>query len=160
MHKVLLDTSFFIRLLNKQDSLHKNAKEYFKYFLEKEIEMYCSTISIAEYCVRGNVDELPLREVRILPFNFFHATKAGRFAAIALEKKDGMKPSTNRAIILNDIKLFAQASYENEISHFVTSDKECSKIFNLINKKEVSGFEIINISDPLSQTLGELPFDH
>lgn len=158
MHKLLLDTSFFIRLLNPQDKLHKNAKEYFKYFLEKEIELYCSTISIAEYCVRGNIDELPLREVRVLPFNFFHAVKAGEFAEIAYENKESMK-LPNRAIILNDIKLFAQASYENEISHFITSDKECLTIYNAIMKKKSPTFSIINISDPLSQTLGELPFD-
>ncbi|MGQ0828199.1 MAG: type II toxin-antitoxin system VapC family toxin [Bacteroidota bacterium] len=158
MHKLLLDTSFFIRLLNPQDKLHKNAKEYFKHFLEKEIELYCSTISIAEYCVRGNVDELPLREVRILPFNYFHAVKAGEFAEIAYEKKESMK-LPNRAIILNDIKLFAQASYENEISHFITSDKDCVIMYNTIKQKKKPNFDVINISNPLSQTLGELPFD-
>lgn len=48
-HSVLLDTSFFIRLLNDGDSLHKNALGYFKYFLEKEIVHKVSTISVAEY---------------------------------------------------------------------------------------------------------------
>jgi len=28
---VLLDTSFFIRLLNDEDPLHKNAREYYKF---------------------------------------------------------------------------------------------------------------------------------
>jgi predicted nucleic acid-binding protein len=28
-HSVLLDTSFFIRLLNDEDPLHHNAKDYF-----------------------------------------------------------------------------------------------------------------------------------
>lgn len=59
-HSVLLDTSFFIRLLNDEDPLHSNARGYFKYFLEKEIVLKISTISIAEYCVRGKIDELPL----------------------------------------------------------------------------------------------------
>lgn len=119
--------------------------------------MYCSTISIAEYCVRGNIDELPLKEVRILPFNFFHAVRAGDFAEIAYERKDSMK-LPNRAIILNDIKLFAQASYENEISHFVTSDTDCLTMYNAIKKKKALSFEIINISNKLSDTLGELPY--
>ncbi len=47
-HSVLLDTSFFIRLLNDNDSLHKNARDYFKYFLENDITLKISTISIAE----------------------------------------------------------------------------------------------------------------
>ena len=35
MISVLLDTSFFIRLLNSEDPLHENAKGYYKYFLEE-----------------------------------------------------------------------------------------------------------------------------
>ena len=58
---VLLDTSFFIRLLNEEDSLHENALGYFKYFLEHDFVIKISTIAIAEYCVRGDVSELPLK---------------------------------------------------------------------------------------------------
>ncbi len=47
-HSVMLDTSFFIRLLNDEDVLHSNAVGYFKYFLENEINLKVSTISIAE----------------------------------------------------------------------------------------------------------------
>ncbi len=158
MHKVLLDTSFFIRLLNPSDHLHQNARAYFKYFLQQEIEMYCSTISIAEYCVKGDIDELPLKEVRILPFNFFHAIDAGKFAEIAYSQKES-KQLPNRAIILNDIKLFAQAHHEENISHFVTSDGECSKIYNAIITKIPVSFQIVNIVNSVSSTLGELPFE-
>jgi hypothetical protein len=59
---VLLDTSFFLRFLNDTDPLFKNADGYFRYFLEKEIVMLISTISIAEYCVGGDVHELPLKK--------------------------------------------------------------------------------------------------
>ena len=45
---VLLDTSFFIRLLNEEDSLHENALGYFKYFLEHDFVIKISTIAIAE----------------------------------------------------------------------------------------------------------------
>lgn len=38
-HSVLLDTSFFIRLLNDEDPLHENAKGFFKYFLDNDIIM-------------------------------------------------------------------------------------------------------------------------
>jgi hypothetical protein len=34
--------------------LHGNARDYFKYFLQEKITLKCSTISIAEYCVKGN----------------------------------------------------------------------------------------------------------
>ena len=119
--------------------------------------MYCSTISVAEYCVRGHIDELPLREVRILPFNFFHAIDAGKFAEIAYAQKES-KQLPNRAVILNDIKLFAQSHFEKDISHFITSDGECLKIYNTIKGKSSISFEITNITNPLSSTLGEFPF--
>ena len=51
MNSVLLDTSFFIRLLNHQDQLHENARAYYKFFLEEGIEMIISTISISNYAV-------------------------------------------------------------------------------------------------------------
>ncbi len=74
MHKsVLLDTSFFLRFLNDNDPLFKNAYGYFRYFLSTEFTMMISTISIAEYCVGGEVHELPLRNLQIVPFNLEHA---------------------------------------------------------------------------------------
>lgn len=86
-HSVLLDTSFFIRLLNDVDPLHNNAKEYFRYFLENSVQTKISTISIAEYCVKGNIDELPLRNLQIVPFNLDHAKRAGVFLKLCLRKK-------------------------------------------------------------------------
>ena len=66
---VLLDTSFFLRFLNDSDSLFKNADGYFRYFLKEEINMIISTISIAEYCVGGDIHELPLKNLQILQKN-------------------------------------------------------------------------------------------
>lgn len=74
-HKaVLLDTSFFLRFLNDADPLFTNADNYFRYFLQQNIVMIISTISIAEYCV-GDVHELPLKNLQILPFNLDHSKK-------------------------------------------------------------------------------------
>ena len=70
---VLLDTSFFLRFLDDSDPLFKNADGYFRYFIKQEITMMISTISIAEYCVGGDINELPLRNLQIIPFNFDHA---------------------------------------------------------------------------------------
>ena len=70
---VLLDTSFFVRLLNEQDPLHLNTLAYYRHFLEKEFLLKISTISIAEYCVKGALDELPLQDVQVIPFNINHA---------------------------------------------------------------------------------------
>lgn len=75
-YSVILDTSFMIRFLSKSDKLHDNALGYFRYFLEHDIPMYFSTISIAEYCVKGDFEDLPFQYIRVLPFNVFHAKEA------------------------------------------------------------------------------------
>jgi hypothetical protein len=154
---VLLDTSFFIRLLNDEDPLHQNAKDYFKYFLENEIILKVSTISIAEYCVGGSLDELPLMNIQILPFNLDHAKRTGEFAKAMFEEKqitrEELKP---RAIIPNDSKLFAQADCDKSINHFVTSDSRSLTTHRILSKRIKPRFEIIDISIPYHQQFGLL----
>ncbi|MDI6734925.1 MAG: hypothetical protein QME42_01815 [bacterium] len=101
MHSVLLDTSFFIRFSNEDDLLFENANGYYQYFLQHGVALKCSTISIAEYCVRGHIDELPLKDLQIVPFNFSHAQRAGELARIIFDNKGSLELST-RAIIPND----------------------------------------------------------
>lgn len=155
---VLLDTSFFIRLLNESDGLHTNALGFFKYFLEKEIVLKCSTISIAEYCVRGSFDELPWKYLQIVPFNFNHGIKAGEFAKVIFKEKKKLDLS-NRNIIPNDSKLFAQADVEESITHFVTSDIECQKIHQILKVQAKANFDIINIRTPHNETYCLINFD-
>jgi predicted nucleic acid-binding protein len=154
---ILLDTSFNIRLLNDQDPLHKNVLGFYQHFLEKEFRLKFSTISVAEYCVKGKLDELPLRNLELLPFNLNHAVKAGDFANMVFANRKTLDLG-NRLIIPNDSKLFAQAHVEKEIGYFATSDVECIKIYNLLKDNFSLSFEIINIREPLSAFLGILPF--
>lgn len=84
---VLLDTSFFLRFLNEEDDLFESADKYYRYFLEKEIKLFISTISIAEYCVGGTIDQLPFKNLIVLPFNIKHAEKAGEFGKILYEAR-------------------------------------------------------------------------
>ncbi len=154
---VLLDTSFFVRLLNDEDNLHSNAKGYFRYFLDKEITLKVSTISIAEYCVGGKLDELPLRNIQIFPFNLDHAQRTGEFAeAIFEENKISIEKLSPRAIIPNDSKLFAQADLDNTITHFITSDSRSKSTFSALKKRFNPKFQIIDISIPYNETFGIL----
>lgn len=156
-HSVLLDTSFFVRLLNDEDPLHNYAKGYFKYFLENEIVLKISTISIAEYCVRGTIDELPLKNLQIIPFNLDQATKTGEFAAaIFSENKLSEEKLTPRAIIPNDSKLFAQADSDKSITHFVTSDSRSKGTYGNLKKRIKPKFEILDISRPYNEAFGIL----
>lgn len=156
MHRaVLLDTSFFLRFLNEADPLFKNADGYFRYFLQKEIIMMVSTISIAEYCVGGDVHELPLRNLQIVPFNLDHAKRTGEFAKIAFENRDKLKLK-ERNIIPNDTKLFAQADCEKKVEFYLSSDTQSLKIYNLLKKETNPKFQFIDLNVPYSAAFGVL----
>ncbi len=159
-HSVLLDTSFFIRLLNDGDSLHGNAKGYFRYFLEHDITLKVSTITIAEYCVLGNLDDLPLKNIQILPFNLNHALRTGEFAKIIFkENKVGKERLSPRAIIPNDSKLFSQADLDKSVTHFVTSDVRSKKTLEALRKGVQPKFDILDISIPYNERYSILELD-
>lgn len=154
---VLLDTSFFIRLLNDEDPLHSNAKGYYKYFLENDFILKVSTISIAEYCVKGKLEDLPLVNIQIVPFNLDQAKRTGEFAKIIFdEKKISQIELTPRAIIPNDSKLFSQADLDTTITHFVTSDSRSVKTVEMLKKGTTPKFEVLDINIPYNETFGIL----
>ena len=154
---VLLDTSFFIRLLNDEDPLHLNALGYYKYYLENEVILKISTISIAEYCVFGNLNDLPLKNLQIIPFNLNHAVRTGEFAKVIFtENKVAPEKLTPRAIIPNDSKLFAQADLDKSVTHFVTSDNRSKNTLNTLKTGLIPKFEIIDIQNPYNLTYGIL----
>lgn len=154
---ILLDTSFFIRLLNEHDRLHQNALGYFKFCLEKDYILKCSTISIAEYCVGGQFDELPWRNLQVLPFNIDHGIRAGEFARTVFKEK-GKLDFSNRNIIPNDSKLFAQADSDKSVNFFMTSDQECKKVYKIIAEHFNVSFKIIDINTPYNERFGVLNF--
>lgn len=157
---VLLDTSFFIRLLNEEDPLHENALGYFRYFLEHDFMIKISTIAIAEYCVRGEVSELPLKNMLIVPFNFDHAQRAGKMIAeVYAEKKKRGATIAPRAIVPNDTKMFAQADVEPDINFYGTADVECKKVYKMIESAEGKlSFDFIDITIPYTTFFGLLDF--
>jgi hypothetical protein len=95
--------------------------------LNEDIAMIISTISIAEYCVSGDVHELPLKNLQILPFNLDHAKRTGEFAKIVFQNKNKLKLN-ERNIIPNDTKLFTQADIETSVVYYLSSDRESHKI--------------------------------
>jgi hypothetical protein len=152
---VLLDTSFFLRFLNDSDPLFKNADGYFRYFIQEEITMMVSTISIAEYCVGGDISELPLRNLQIVPFNLDHSKLTGDFARIVFQNKGKLKLN-ERNIIPNDTKLFAQASCAKSIEFYLSSDSESHKIYELLKKETSPKFQFIDLKIPYNQIFGLL----
>jgi hypothetical protein len=156
MHKaVLLDTSFFLRFLNDDSPLFANADGYFRYFLQNEIKMYVSTISIAEYCVGGDIHELPLKNLQIVPFNLDHSKKTGDFAKLVFQHKNKLQ-LRERNLIPNDTKLFATADIEKSVEFYLSSDLESYKIYKLLKEHSNPKFQFIDLNIPFGETFGVL----
>lgn len=149
------DTSFFIRLLDKTDPLHINARNYYQYLLENNKELYISTIAVAEYCVGGRVDELPFKNLKIVPFNLHHAERAGELAQIVFRHKNKLRYK-ERNIIPNDTKLFAQSDLEKQAGIYLSSDSESLKIYRLLNQYVALDFRFADINTPYDQAFGVL----
>ncbi len=144
---VLLDTSFFIRLIDEQSVLKPRAAQYFHLFSKMDYTMFVSAISIAEYCVGGNFSDLPNSALSILPFGLEHAEKAGDFAAIVYRaRKTGLVKVNDRILIPNDTKLFAQADTEPAIKYYISSDTESLKIYQALQAQAPLNFEFIDLN--------------
>jgi hypothetical protein len=156
MHSaVLLDTSFFLRFLNDASPLFKNADGYFRYFLQNDIKMYISTISIAEYCVGGDILELPLKNLQIIPFNLDHSKRTGEFARIVFNNKSKLQ-IRERNLIPNDSKLFGTADIEKSVEYYLSSDTESYRIYKLLKENTKVKFQFIDLNIPFNETFGLL----
>lgn len=155
MDSILLDTSFCIRLLKSNDDLHQNAKDYFKYFLEKKIEMYISSIVIAEYSVKDDPANLPLEFVKIIPFDFFDGKTAGELHSILLDDRNLVK-EIGRDVVKDDCKLIAQL-YNRNIQGYITKDrKSFTKFFAPIQASKNFQTKLLDLDIPLRDFRGEL----
>jgi len=53
--------------------------------------MLISTVSIAEYCIGGDIHELPLKNLQIVPFNLNHAQRTGEFAKKGKKRRNTLR---------------------------------------------------------------------
>ena len=158
---VLCDTSFLVCLNRPIELLHGHARGYLKYLMAEQAPLYVSSIALAEYAVRDVIANLPMRYLRVLPFNIDHAQRAGEFARIAFSKRDQLPSDPmQRVIIPNDTKMFAQADVTQTITHYLTGDQKCEKVDRLIRSETPVGFQILSLTVPHHQAFGELDLDN
>lgn len=125
---VLLDTSFLISLSDKNRPHHEIAKQYYQHMIEQNITMYLSSIAVSEFSIKQDIRDLPLKNFRILPFNFFDGIEAATISNL-LGK---IKNDDRREVAKDDLKLIAQALRE-KIPFVMTEDvrtfyKDCEKL--------------------------------
>lgn len=157
VHGVLCDTSYFIRWAKPNETLHPAAHAYLKFLVEGGHTLHVSTIALAEYAVRDAIANLPLRYFRVVPFNVDHAQRAGEFARAVFEARGSLPQQiTQRTIIPNDTKMFAQADVTPGITHYLTADSESEKVYQLLKTKAEPRFLFLHLSTPWHQAFGEL----
>lgn len=114
---MLLDTSFLISFSDPSRLNHLAAVRYFKECVQRQIPMYLSSIVISEFQVRQAINDLPLRNFVVLPFNVDHAMMCG-----LLVRRLQRDPLDDRVRVKDDFKLIAQCECEG-ITHLLSEDK-------------------------------------
>ena len=131
--------------MNPEEPLHQVAFNIFKDFITDGITCKVSTIALAEYGVKGNLQFLPTRYLQYVPFLYNHAEVAAQFMRRIIQvKQERGAVIQPRVIIPNDTKMFAQASADSEVFAFVSADAEAMKVYDLLDNP---GFEFMNIRD-------------
>lgn len=102
----VLDTSYLITLLDRNRPHHDAARRYYRHFLENDFTLL-STVVVSEFCIKQPLTDLPLHNLRVVPFNVAHALKCAELAA-AIQRD----PTDGRDTVKDDLKILAQAQVE------------------------------------------------
>jgi hypothetical protein len=116
LNSVLLDTSFLISLSDPARAHHTAAVQYYKECVHRQVPMYLSTIVISEFQVKQAINDLPLRNFVVLPFNVDHAMRCG-----LVVRQMTRDPEDDRVRVKDDFKILAQCDCE-AISHLISED--------------------------------------
>jgi len=150
LNSVLLDTSFLITFSDPNRPNHQVAIAYYKECIARKIPMYLSTIVISEFQVKQAINDLPLRNFIVLPFNVDHAMRCG--IVIRQMNRDA---GDDRVQVKDDYKLISQCDCEsidfifsedaNTLSKYLEKGREIglvsAKSILLRNGLDLSWFE-------------------
>ena len=116
MNSILLDTSFLISLSDPARPHHLAAQAYYRECIQRQVPMWLSTIVVSEFQVKQAINDLPLRNFIVLPFNVDHAMACG-----LLVRAQARDAEDDRVRVKDDFKLVAQCQCE-AISDVLTED--------------------------------------
>lgn len=140
-----IDTCFLISFVNPDDSLHKNADDYFRYFIEKGITLYFPIICWSEIMERQPTLEI-LENFKLLSFSLAEAAVQHKHFSRA-----DVNGKNNKVEVKDDIKIIA-TFLANDVKLVVTANED---FITLAKSKDIN---IIDYREPLTTYLGALPF--
>lgn len=147
MIQVSLDTSFLISFADPSRPHHAIAVDYFRHCLAQRIPMWISVVAAGEFEVKQPVSDLPLQNFRIQPYNLPHAIRAAAlFRSLRAEGSHSSADDTRR-IIINDLKIIAQAE-EETISVILAEDASTlSKIVARLRQANAAAVHVLLLKD-------------
>lgn len=142
MNSALLDTSFLISFTDPKRPNHATATAYFRECVRRQVTMYLSTVVISEFQVKQAINDLPLRNFVVLPFNIDHAMKCS-----LLIRSMARDPEDDRVRVKDDFKLVAQCDCE-AISHLFCEDASTlAKYLKRANETGLSATKAVLLKD-------------
>jgi predicted nucleic acid-binding protein len=146
MIQVSLDTSFLISFADPSRPNHTVAVDYFRHCLAQQIPMWISTVAAGEFEVKQPISDLPLQNFRIQPYNLPHAIRAAALFRSLNEAKAAFADDTRR-IIINDLKIIAQAD-EDQIEVILTEDANTlSRIATRLRQRNASSVRVLLLTE-------------
>jgi len=130
LNSVLLDTSFLITLSDPTRPFHEAAKAYYKECIARRVPMYISTVAISEFQVKQSINDPPMRNFLVLPFNVDHAMACG-----LLVRSVPRDEADDRVRVKDDFKLIAQCQCESIDAVFSEDASTLTKYLRRMNER-------------------------
>ena len=146
MIQISLDTSFLISFADPNRPHHTTAVDSFRHCLAQRIPMWISTVAAGEFEVKQSISDLPLQNFCIQPYNLPHAIRAAALFR-ALQEGNSDSDDDARRIIINDLKIIAQAE-EEQFSVILTEDANTlSRIVSRLCRQNASCVRVLLLAD-------------
>ena len=157
MLQVSLDTSFLISFADpSRRPNHPVAVDYFRHCLAQRIPMWISTVVAGEFEVGQPVSDLPLQNFRIQPYNLPHAIRAAALFR-ALREEPPVAAEDRRPLIINDLKIVAQAEEEN-VPVILTEDRNTlSRLVERLRQKKTISVRVLLLAEGFTPGRLETP---
>lgn len=147
-NSVLLDTSYLISLMDDTRTHHSKAKAFYQYFIENKFPMILSSIVTSEFTIKQSISDLPLNNLRPLPFNI---PDSHHISSLFEEKFKGY--TSGRVSVKDDYKIVSQCSF-NKITYLITEDSDLCTLLNSLNSEGKSIVKPLFLPDGYEKALG------